>query len=389
MSFLKIIFNFFKKALIFLLVFILFDIVFFAFIPSDIKSKLYNNRAHRIKSFYYHHDLRPMASFYDHWGYERYRIFTNSLGFKDSTNREVKFKNKNILFIGDSFTEGVGIKYEDTYVGLIDSNLKSKNNNIEVLNAGVQSYSTSIYLSKLYHLLERKKLPITDVVVMISGGDIFDDYHKYLDLNEDFILNHVDQKNKYIIKIINFLKSNTLTYQLITKITPPKVIPGLIKSLFSKKVLETNYDKREINLFSISNNEIDQMPFLDHKDYAYLYSSKEFNDWGKKAIDKSLNNLKQITKITLEKNIKLNIFYLYEPVILLREPNKIYFDYLINGLEKLKTKNVNIEFIRNMYDEYENAYNAYKNLFFINDIHWNKRGNAKVAKEILNKIDLN
>ena len=80
---------------------------------------------------------------------------------------------------------------------------------------------------------------------------------------------------------------------------------------------------------------------------------------------------------------------MYEPVILLREPNKIYFDYLINILEKLKTKNVNIEFIRNMYDEYENAYDAYKNLFFINDIHWNKRGNAKVAKEILNKIDLN
>ena len=328
-----------------------------------------------------------MASFYDHWGYERYKIYTNNLGFKDSSNREVKFKNKNILFIGDSFTEGVGIKYEDTYVGLIESNLKRKNNDIEVLNAGVQSYSTSIYLSKLYHLLERKKLPITDVVVMISGGDIFDDHYKYLDLNDDFILNHVDQKNKNIIKIINFLKSNTLTYQLITRITPPKVIPGLIKSVFSKKETKINYNQKEKNLFSITNNEIDQMTFLDHKDYAYLYSSMEFDKWGKIAIDKSLNNLKQIIKITSEKNIKLSIFYLYEPVILLREPNKIYFDYLIKGLENLKNKNVNIEFIRNMYDEYENAYDAYKNLFFINDIHWNKRGNAKVAKEILNKID--
>ena len=389
MNFLKIIFNFFKKALIFLLAFLLFDIVFFIIIPSDIKSKLYNNRAHRIKSFYYHHDLRPMASFYDHWGYERYRIYTNNLGFKDSSNREVKFKNKNILFIGDSFTEGVGIKYEDTYVGLIESNLKSKNNDIEVLNAGVQSYSTSIYLSKLYHLLERKKLPITDVVVMISGGDIFDDHYKYLDLNDDYILNHVDQKNKYIIKIINFLKSNTLTYQLITRITPPKVIPSLIKSIFSEKEIKINYNDKEKNLFLITNDEINQMTFLDHKDYAYLYSSKEFEDWGKNAIEKSLNNLKQIIKLTSEKNIKLNIFYLYEPVILLRKPNKIYFDYLITGLENLKTKNVNIEFIRNMYDEYENAYEAYKNLFFINDIHWNKRGNAKVAKEILEKIDLN
>ena len=50
------------------------------------------NRAHRIKSFYYHHDLRPMSSFYDHWGYEKYKIYTNNLGFKDSSNREVKFK---------------------------------------------------------------------------------------------------------------------------------------------------------------------------------------------------------------------------------------------------------------------------------------------------------
>ena len=78
-------------------------------------------------------------------------------------------------------------------------------------------------------------LPITDIVVMVSGGDIFDDYYKYLDLSDDYILNHVDQKNIYFIKVINFIKSNTLTYQLITRITPPKVIPGLIKSIFSKK----------------------------------------------------------------------------------------------------------------------------------------------------------
>ena len=387
MNFLKIIFNFFNKALIFLFVFLLFDIVFFTIIPSDIKSKLYNNRAHRIKSFYYHHDLRPMASFYDHWGYERYRIFTNNLGFKDSSNREVKFKNKNILFIGDSFTEGVGIRYQDTYVGLIEKNLKKKYNDIEVLNAGVQSYSTSIYLSKIYHLVHRKKLPITDIVVMVSGGDIFDDYYKYLDLSDDYILNHVDQKNIYLIKVINFIKSNTLTYQLINRITPPKVIPGLIKSIFSKKDSIIDYSQKEKNLFSISNNEIDQMKFLDHKDYAYLYSNMEFDKWGKKAIDKSMSNLKQIIKITDEKNINLNIFYLYEPVLLLRKPNQIQFDYLINSFKSLENKNVRVSFIKNIYEEYQNAYEAYKNLFFIKDIHWNKRGNAKVAKEILNKVN--
>ena len=78
-------FNFFKKFISIIIIFFVFDVVFFYFLPEDIKSNLYNNRAHRIKSFYYHHDLRPMSSFYDQWGYERYKIYTNNLGFKDKS----------------------------------------------------------------------------------------------------------------------------------------------------------------------------------------------------------------------------------------------------------------------------------------------------------------
>jgi lysophospholipase L1-like esterase len=380
-------FSFSKKFTFVIIIFLVSDVVFFYFVPKDIKSNLYNNRAHRIKSFYYHHDLRPMSSFYDQWGYERYKIYTNNLGFKDTSNRTIEFKNKNILFIGDSFTEGVGLKYEDTYVGLVETYLKKDNEDIEVLNAGVQTYSTSIYLAKIYHLTERKKLPITDIVVMISGGDIFDDYSKYLDLNDDFILNHIDQKNIYLINMINFFKSNTLTYQLITRITPPKIIPGLIKSFFNKKELENNYNEKEKKLFLITDNEIDKMDFLNRKDYAYLYSSKEFNDWGKDAIDQSLVNLRKIAEISEEKNINLNIFYLYEPVLLLKEPNKKQFNYLIDGLNELENKKVKVNFIKDMYEKYDNGYDAYRNLFFINDLHWNKKGNIQVAKEIISKID--
>jgi len=380
-------FSFSKKFTFVIIIFLVSDVVFFYFVPKDIKSNLYNNRAHRIKSFYYHHDLRPMSSFYDQWGYERYKIYTNNLGFKDTSNRTIEFKNKNILFIGDSFTEGVGLKYEDTYVGLVETYLKKDNEDIEVLNAGVQTYSTSIYLAKIYHLTERKKLPITDIVVMISGGDIFDDYSKYLDLNDDFILNHIDQKNIYLINMINFFKSNTLTYQLITRITPPKIIPGLIKSFFNKKELENNYNEKEKKLFLITDNEIDKMDFLNRKDYAYLYSSKEFNDWGKDAIVQSLVNLRKIAEISEEKNINLNIFYLYEPVLLLKEPNKKQFNYLIDGLNELENKKVKVNFIKDMYEKYDNGYDAYRNLFFINDLHWNKKGNIQVAKEIISKID--
>ena len=377
---------FLKKFIIVLSIYLSLDIIFFYFLPIDLKSKLYNNRAHRIKSFYYHHDLRPMASFYDHWGYEKYQIFTNNLGFKDKNNRKINFKDRNLLFIGDSFTEGVGIKYEDTFVGLIESKLKEKNDNIEILNAGVQSYSTSIYLSKIHYLLNIKKLPITDIVVIISGGDIFDDAYKYLDIDENFILNHVDHKNKIVINLINFFKSNTLIYQVISRITPPKVIPGLIKSLFIKKT-SLNYDEKENKLLKISNDEISKMSFLYLQDYNYLFSKDEFDKWGRNAIDKSINNLKELSKIVEKKNINLNIFYLYEPAIILREPDIAVLTYIKDSFKSLETNSVSFFELNDYFKGYKDKYEVYKNLFFINDIHLNKKGNKQVFEEILKKIN--
>ena len=377
---------FLKKFVIVLSIYLSLDIIFFYFLPIDLKSKLYNNRAHRIKSFYYHHDLRPMASFYDHWGYEKYQIFTNNLGFKDKNNRKINFKNRNLLFIGDSFTEGVGIKYEDTFVGLIESKLKEKNDNIEILNAGVQSYSTSIYLSKIHYLLNIKKLPITDIVVVVSGGDIFDDAYKYLDIDENFILNHVDHKNKIVINLINFFKSNTLIYQVISRITPPKVIPELISSLFNKKKNKSNYSSQKKELMKISNEEISKLYFLDMKDYEYFFSEYQFKKWGKEGIDKSVENLKKIVELTKNRNINLNILYLFEPVIFLKKTNKEPMEYLLEKFKNLENSNSNFFIINDYYDEYKNKFESYKNLFFINDIHLNKKGNKLVAAEILRKI---
>ena len=78
-------------------------------LPDDIKNKIYDKKSHKIKSYYYHHDLRPNAYWKEIWGNQTYEIYTNNQGFKDKKIRKVKFKENNILFIGDSFTEGVGV----------------------------------------------------------------------------------------------------------------------------------------------------------------------------------------------------------------------------------------------------------------------------------------
>ena len=43
-------------------------------------------------------------------------------------------KDFDILFIGDSFTEGVGLDYNDTFVGIFENNLK-----LNIGNLGVSS----------------------------------------------------------------------------------------------------------------------------------------------------------------------------------------------------------------------------------------------------------
>jgi len=86
-----------------------------------------NERAYRIKSYKYHHDLAKNVSAHRaEWGGTVYSISTNSLGFKDKTNRQISLKTdkKRLVFIGDSFTEGLGFIYEKTFVGLIDETLK-------------------------------------------------------------------------------------------------------------------------------------------------------------------------------------------------------------------------------------------------------------------------
>ena len=109
------------------------------FIPED-----YND--FRTPHPYYHHDLLPNRSEKNIWGDKIFDVYTNSLGFKDNSIREVQLEpqKKRFLFIGDSYTEGVGMTWEESFVGILDNSLP----NIEILNAGVVSYCPNFIISK-------------------------------------------------------------------------------------------------------------------------------------------------------------------------------------------------------------------------------------------------
>ncbi|MEE8211712.1 MAG: hypothetical protein V3T85_07315, partial [Acidiferrobacterales bacterium] len=133
----------------------------------------------------FHHTLARNIE-YDHavWGTEVYTIRTNSLGFKDERVREVALEAKQprIIITGDSFTEGLGLEFKDTFVGHISNYYKKRN--VEVLNAGILSYSPEIHLAKTRYFLEAERLEFDHLVVFIDMSDMEDEAMGYnIDLN--------------------------------------------------------------------------------------------------------------------------------------------------------------------------------------------------------------
>ena len=130
--------------------------------------------------------------------------------------RKIDLKKKNrIVFIGDSFTFGVLLDYEFTVPGLADIYFREKG--IEVLNAGVSSYSPSIYYNKIKFFIEQG-LKFSHIVVFIDISDIedeavvyvTDEQTKSVKSNPQSKIQMLNQNNTLKSKFKEFLESNSL-----------------------------------------------------------------------------------------------------------------------------------------------------------------------------------
>jgi hypothetical protein len=128
----------------------------------------------KIKNEVFHHGLGAFWDGDNHWGPHAYRFATNSLAFIDREPRVIPLEapGRRIVFIGDSFTEGSGVSYDDTFVGRVDAALEKEG--VSVLNAAAVSYSPIIYYRKMRYYLAHG-LTFDELVVFIDISDIQDE----------------------------------------------------------------------------------------------------------------------------------------------------------------------------------------------------------------------
>ena len=118
---------------------------------------------------------------------------TDELGLRVGNKSPLKTKdNENIFIFGDSFTYGVGLEYEKTFVGLIEKKIKNQN----IFNFGVGSYSPSVYLYKLKKKLKEGVVP-DKIILFLDLTDVLDEASRW-DYNDE--LNIVKLKTNEVYK---------------------------------------------------------------------------------------------------------------------------------------------------------------------------------------------
>ncbi len=325
---------------------LLIDLLFGSYLLKLTPKKVDHTINHNI----YDHDLKRKFKENLEWSPgETYLFCTNKNSFRTFCDKmDFESKEFDIAFIGDSFTEGVGVDYEDTFVGRIEN----KFDDLMIANLGVVSYSPSIYFTKLRHLLD-SGYKFKRVIIYFDISDIYDDNRKY-----KLIDNKISRKkSKILSNIQRTLKSAFpfLAYSLKT-----------VKNDVFKKTLTVN-----------------ECTYLDycHEKSSWTFNNKFFGD---KEINKSLDYMEMTYELLQKNNIKMSIGIYPWPAQILYDNSqskivKLMENFCFNKCEFF-FNNFTDFFNEITFTDKEKIISKY---YIEGDVHFNSLGNEKIFQNFV------
>lgn len=302
----------------------------------------------------------------------------NSLGMRDFSVREVNIsKGENefrIVFVGDSFTEGWGLNYDDTYPKLVEDRLNEVHpeKNLIVFNAGVASSSPIIG----YTVIKNRIIPLKPdlVVFALDVSDFHDDYTRgqVAEFDENGL--PVKFNVTEIPPVKDFIRKHSYTYNFLAKFI--SISKGIRRNYIVKpeQANDTRFNSQAI-IFSDSS----------------IKKNKEF-------INKTEHYLLGISKILSENNMSfLLVVYPNGAQLSVKEwsagreqvylrNDTIYSTKIFDVIEDFAKEN-NINFL--------NTLPAFKSstlypLYYSYDPHWTRNGSKVMADAIyINLINNN
>ena len=382
---LKYLKSYFLILFITILIWIVIDFFFGRSLLNSIKYA--NNHGTVHPNF--HHTFLPNINKILYFAEQEYTFCTDSHGFRTSCNDNKK-KNKNfdIIFIGDSVTEGVGLDFEDTIVGLIENKFKNK----KIGNMAASSYSTMIYNNKLQYFI-KNDYSFNEVFVLIDPSDIQDDSEVYKISGETVISKErkVDRYNIYIDKI-KYISKNIMpmTYEILLQIK--KKITNKENNLGNKG---RNVSKENIlnNLVKLRNSNEkkkydEEFKYIDLRRLAWSYdkSISYGNLQIEESINISINQMQKLYNFLDSKDISLSVVVYPLPPQLAFDKEKSFQVQIWEEFCKFKCKYF-INTFPFFFDKLnKSSFREVNKKYYIqNDIHFNKLGNKAIADLIINR----
>jgi hypothetical protein len=326
-------------------------------------------KAYREQSKLYHHDLAKSKTVFGViWGCNRSDYYTNSLGFRDKSTRDLPLipDSGRLVLIGDSFTEGSGINYEHTFAGLIDTALSDKN--IEVLNAGVASYSPIIYWRKIKYLIEDAGLKFDRLAVFLDISDAANEATNYsLDESGNVVWSDaqgyvpactIDKTEGYYMTLwrrfkASFKNNSILSYTILSN----------LYNRFAPK--EETAPQRDADIYNISGWTIDD---------------KLYKEYGQQGIREMQFYMDKLYELLKKNRIKLTVVVYPWPIqVIHHDLDSIHVKYWSQWCKKRKVDFINCFPYFVDIDKETNAQPAVSEYFIKDDIHFNEKGHRLMA----------
>ena len=341
-----------KNFILNLLIFILSSLFpVFIFLIYDYYSSQSKSSLQEFDNGWY--ELKKNFDGSDKWGVNFYHIFTDQNGFRvnsiEKNNRKADY-----IFLGDSFTFGIGKDWGDTFVGLFENATTNK-----IVNAGTSSYSPTAYLYQYKKALKSNILKNNhSVIVCLDISDVQDEASYWIDGNNNPI------KRIYV--------KNDL-----------------------KKYIRDNFKYSHLILTYLRDIFINQDDSYLHQRMS-VRSAFTFEDWSKLnardpldgiggyaplgvegGLNKIYKKLKEISDITKSNKSKMYILIYPWPNQLIYPQKFNWSNYISNLCEKINCDGV-ID-AQPIFLKFKNNNINWKDELFINgDVHYSTKGNYLV-----------
>ena len=344
-----------------------------------------SEKYYRIRHHVYHHTLRENVDTDKAlWGSTYYRVCTNRFGFKSRCGIQDRNPGKyDIGFIGDSFTEGIGMPYSDSFVGMVDANFPD----LSVANLAVTSYSPKIYLSKIKHLL-RQGIYFDHLFVFIDISDIMDDGSAYVyqngyvydapngPKNSDTTIDSVD------IFFYN-LKVSTgnnfpITYKLLRH-----TVRGTINALTEEP---RNPDQPTDN----KNLQVDEKTVFnfDRSAWTYDFDNPNYGPHGvEEAVNQSLQYMIELHELLASQGIELSVGIYPWPGQLAHDTAESRQVHIWSDFCETRCAHF-VSLFPFFFEQIEKhgLADTYEKYYIDGDVHFNKQGNTVIANAIADQL---